>query len=465
MSEERSRTPLTESPTVHAAVCCALACAPFAYLVVMLLRYHLDAPYLDQWEFVPLLAKSYEGTLSLHDLWAQHNEHRIIFPRLIMLGLARLSHWNIAWELATNLALAAALFLVLVHQLKATERRLGLTGANWLIPVFALLLFSMSQWRNWFLGWQLQELLNVLAVVAGFVLLADTQCRWGRFIGALGLGVVATYSFANGLAYWPIALLSVIVVVPEQRRMWVPRILLWLVVGGIAVLSYVHDYHAPDYHSPLSLVFERPVAYAVYVLAYLGSPIDSSSSVRAVLAAVLGLAVFFGYGSMLIRGRGVPFRHLAPYASLGLYAIASALMTGVGRLDFGTQQALSSRYVTIANLLWAAVFVWAYVGIAQERTRAPEARQRSAAALLALLVLAVLAGNSLYASLQWSERYTHMLPAQAELMSGDDPDLLQRLHPDPDIVLERREILRKYKLSVFRENYDPWWIYMVPREP
>jgi hypothetical protein len=44
------------------------------------------------------------------------------------------------------------------------------------------------------------------------------------------------------------------------------------------------------------------------------------------------------------------------------------------------------------------------------------------------------------------------LPARAELIEGGmNEDLLQRLHPNPRIVIERREILKKYRLGVFRE--------------
>src|SRR5208282_4675420 len=76
-----------------------LALLPLAFLIWMVSRYAVSVPFGDQWELVPLLEKTYHETLTFHDLWAQHNEHRILFPKIIMLGLAHLTGWNIYYEL------------------------------------------------------------------------------------------------------------------------------------------------------------------------------------------------------------------------------------------------------------------------------------------------------------------------------------------------------------------------------
>ena len=49
------------------------------------------------------------GTLCFADFFAQHNEHRILFPRLIFFGLGRLTHWNIRAELFVSWFLALVL--------------------------------------------------------------------------------------------------------------------------------------------------------------------------------------------------------------------------------------------------------------------------------------------------------------------------------------------------------------------
>src|SRR5215471_8184894 len=51
--------------------------------------YGTDVPWMDQWdaEGQGLYLPSHAGTLSLHDLFAPHNEHRIFFTRVVALGL------------------------------------------------------------------------------------------------------------------------------------------------------------------------------------------------------------------------------------------------------------------------------------------------------------------------------------------------------------------------------------------
>src|SRR5580698_2984654 len=46
----------------------------------------------DQWDDIRLLRHWYAGQLTLSDLWASHGDHRILFPNLIVLGLAGLTH-------------------------------------------------------------------------------------------------------------------------------------------------------------------------------------------------------------------------------------------------------------------------------------------------------------------------------------------------------------------------------------
>src|SRR5262245_35820129 len=64
-----------------------LAAFPFLILIWAVARYSIDVPFLDQWDLVPLIDKMYQGQLTFHDLWMQFNEHRILFPKIIMLGL------------------------------------------------------------------------------------------------------------------------------------------------------------------------------------------------------------------------------------------------------------------------------------------------------------------------------------------------------------------------------------------
>jgi hypothetical protein len=89
-----------------------LALIPLAYLIWICARLHVDVPFWDQWELVPRLDRLDSGTLTFRDLWGQHNEHRPMFPILLMLVMARLSDWDTGWEIAANIVFGTAIFLV-----------------------------------------------------------------------------------------------------------------------------------------------------------------------------------------------------------------------------------------------------------------------------------------------------------------------------------------------------------------
>src|SRR6266481_6254246 len=64
-----------------------LIAAPPLLIGFLILRDGVDTPFWDEWDgTAPLFEKMAAGTLCFADFFAQHNEHRILFPRLIFFG-------------------------------------------------------------------------------------------------------------------------------------------------------------------------------------------------------------------------------------------------------------------------------------------------------------------------------------------------------------------------------------------
>src|SRR5258708_5502936 len=79
-----------------------IALIPIMVMAGLLWRYSVNVPFWDQWEYVTLVGKLHHGTLGLHDLWMQHNEHRILFPRIVTLIVATITGYNIRYEIFLN---------------------------------------------------------------------------------------------------------------------------------------------------------------------------------------------------------------------------------------------------------------------------------------------------------------------------------------------------------------------------
>lgn len=434
----------------------ALTLVPLVILITQVSRYHVDVPFWDQWNFVPLLGKSFEGGISFADLWAPHNEHRLFFPRLIMLGLAHLSRYNIAYELSFSILLAVGIFILVFFRARKIFSLLGSPGFPWVAAVLSLLTFSLHQGENWVWGWQIQVFLNVLAVVMGLVVLASPELSWRNFAVAVACGVVATLSYANGLAYWPLAFLALLLAPSASRRRKRTALAIWLGLTALAFIAYFYRFEpASPSGKPLLYFAIHPLEYIRYILGYLGAPIITYAG-YAFFLGILCLILFGSTGWFFLRKDRRAMVAALPFLLLGLYSLACAALTGIGRIGLGMAQATSYRYVTFSNLIWFPNFIFLALQFKEIRlgSKSPiRDRVKIVALLVVLSSLIFLVGRTSYrVGHRVLESYHHRLtPARSELFRGSNDDLLHRLYIDADYVRQGIKILQKHRLSVFRE--------------
>src|SRR4051812_42308869 len=434
-----------------------LALVPLAYLVSMCELHHLDVPFWDQWAMVPRLEHMMSGTLSFNDFWQQHNEHRPFVPIALMLLLARLSNWNIGWEIAVNILLGVGIFAVFAAYLFTAWRDAG--GAPvWLLPLISIFVFSPVQWENWVWGWQMQVLMCELATALGALLIARSAQQRGAFGGAVACGVWASYSFASGLMFW---LAQPAGIWLGERRGRVLRLAVWTIAAAATFASYFYDFHRPPQPSMLSnfasLASLRLLV--TYVLTYLGAPIANFDQGK---AAVAGAAVLLAFAILVarlwpLRGEAV---FLFPFL-VGAQTLGTAVISGLGRAWMGVEQGLTSRYTTLTLPLWCAV---ACLTVLALRTW-PAFRPARRVAFAGAAVLLAVTLSSLYSSTQLAVftvtgRSETLAFARRGLIVGRSHAHMLMLYPNLDEIRERRAALLRLRLSVFRPTTHP--TYPVP---
>lgn len=97
-----------------------LAALPIIYMFSLLLKHSVNVYWWDQVSFIDLMTKQSNGTLSLHDLWVQHNEHRILVPQAIELFVGKLTGFNSRVFVFMNFATVLASFALLLSMLRRT---------------------------------------------------------------------------------------------------------------------------------------------------------------------------------------------------------------------------------------------------------------------------------------------------------------------------------------------------------
>lgn len=404
----------------------ALILLPPLVLVTLIVWFSVDVPFNDEWEFAFLMEKARLHTLTAGDLFAAANEHRVLVPRLLALGLASLSDWDIRWELGVNVVCAVGMYLGIASQL---GRR------SWAAVVASVLVFSLSQKENWFFGLANPIVLNVASAAGALLILSREKLDWRGWLAASLLALVSSYSFANGNLVW---FIGATVLIVRHRAQW-PLLAGWALVSLAALVPYVAGYSTPTGHPSLGFVVHHPLHAAAYVLLYLGSPIAGYLDATAGIAGALGLGLFGWLAVHHYRRADLP---VAPLA-IAAYAIGSALLTTLARAGFGIHQALESRYNSMSTLLWLAVLM-----LLTTEWRALPRRP-------ALAVGAVLLGSLLvhdwksagFGIMDCRER----AEARAELLAGNDR-LFARLFPWREPFLERLAIVRRYHLSLFRAD-------------
>lgn len=373
-----------------------------------------------------------------------------------MLVLAHLTGWNISYELMTNIFLAIGIFVALIFQMRETLRSIGGYKMGWLPPTISLIVFSLTQWENWLWGWQIQVFLNVLAVVLGIIFLARAKfCWFYNFVAAI-LVFVATYSFVNGILYWPIGLSILYVASLNRKKKEKWLVIFWLMIGSMITLFYLHDHQTLGDKLTSWYSITHPFTYIIYVLSYLGSPVISFNPWGAAFAGIVGISLFCYLIKVLLYDRKIKPYHLIPYAAIGFYSIGSAILTGLGRVQLGSIQAISSRYVTFSNLLWISNIFFLYVLIKSDnlRLRAQHKSNRWKRQMLFsiyFLVIFLIGANSAFKALKFAYQYSYLQSARAALVTSKENSYLKRLYYSERVVRERSEILKKFNLSLFRD--------------
>ena len=404
----------------------------------MVARRAVDVPFWDEWEWTDLIYKMHVGTLAFSDVWAQHSEHRMLFPNLIMLGLARFGGWHPVREQFFSLALLVASQAMVVAVMQRSARS---TFATFGALAATLLLFGTWQWENFNWGFQTAWFLCDAAAIAVVALLAQPKRRPMHVVLAVVVALVGSYSSSQGLVIWAVGAVALVL----TGRRGYALLGIWLPIAAIAFAVYRHGMFAVD-TGHLNII-GHPLLAARYILVYLGSPLGRT--LGAMWSGIAGLIAICALAASFTLDFRSPYRKYrfgrnASWYALAVFSLLCALATSIGRAGFGIDQGLASRYTTISGLLWVAL-----VGLAVNYFgRSPMlARPQYERLVLAAMAFGFIVGaNDIAASLEWKGAQAVLVTARAQLISSD-PAALPKLYPDP-----QREILLLGELRSVRDG-------------
>lgn len=415
---------------------------PIIFIIVATLHFGVHVPFWDQWEMVKLFQARDAGTLSFSDFWAQHNEHRILFPNLVLYGLALLTHWDPYYEVMISLALGILILFTTMLILRRT-----LKGHKYLLPILSVLaawlILSPVQYGNWLWGWQVEWFMSIFGVVLTVLSLSTTKMTNKNFLLAIGGATMATYSLGNGAAIWPIGLLLLLLL----KASW-KKCAAWSVIGVIEVVLYYVNYVNPGYEPSKTLWVEQPINFVRYVLVYLGRPLGFEFRIAHIVGLIL-LILFFVSCIYLWLLKRHEFEKQVAWFGLGLYALIGASATSASRMGFGIDQAFSSRYTTISTLFTLSTIVITTISLKlyfiDHNNRRILKTIVTTSAVCIIVPLIIISYYEGFRQMQQLNR--HLIDVRTCLIAATSPNdqCLLLAYPNSEVVWERLQYLRSIK--------------------
>lgn len=342
---------------------------PMAWLIGIVARYAVNVPYWDEWALSYFLTAAHaRGYPAFVELFMQDNETRDFFPRLIFFYLAQWTHWNLRVQILFNtgvMVLAACGLLILIW------RRFAYAWQTLLVAMIAnFIFFSPGQWENWLWGIQLIVFVPLTALIWALVICDRSGLFWLRFCGAAILALISTYSYANGMALWPILLPSVALCAGTNARNRAWGILLWIACAVASIGLYFHGYVKPPGTPPFSFSLHHPLRFAHFFVRFIGNGIrmrDSGPWPAIFGSGALG-GVLLAMVQLLRDCRSGQFlQSRLPWFVLIGYTLISAGTATLGRVGWGVQYATGSRYEVFSMPLFIGLLVLGAMWVRQWR--------------------------------------------------------------------------------------------------
>jgi Bacterial Ig domain len=320
-------------------------CLPVAVYILFLHHFALNVIFWDQWDDIYLVNHDW-----LNNLWAQHDDHRILFPNVVVIMLAQYANLNVVLEefISAGCLVASTGLIVLAHHRRARQ-------VSWLfyVPVVALLC-SINQVQDTLWGFQLAWYMVLLALAATIYVIDHVAISWGHIALALVIAVVGSYSSLMGLFIWPVGLFILL-----QRRRRRSFVWAWCAGALLTTAIYFHDFtfNQPGVSGPDNLyALQHPLESLKFIIFSLGGSVGLPASPSwlpmafgaVLLALSLCVLAAFGFRRDTSSGRTIG----VALVIFGLFFVAS---TAFGRAWTGLF--LQSRFNLFYFLLLAGSYL------------------------------------------------------------------------------------------------------------
>jgi hypothetical protein len=422
-----------------------------AYLLILIpvvsflwafFRYTVNMPVNDDYPAILGFLNQYLSATSFHQKWnllfAQHNEHRIVYCRLMSLIDFRLNkqvNFNVL-SLIGNLSLAGIAIIFF-------RKFLSLNKSIFLFIPVTVLLFNLSSAEN---------MLYTMCALGNFTvhlfilltlsfLTSSTPSGIRNVLFASLFFLFAVFTFGAGIALLPVSIFILF-----YKRNYKHLLIFGCIAGSIMLFYFYHYFQPPNSGDPVKSILYFKVRTIIFFFAFLGNAFDYFLIHSNGLRDSLNIASIIGGGLFLlfihITRQKYYQRNLFNY-SIMLMAIVSAALTAISRTTLDLDMAAHSRYRINGIIFVISLYFWLIENYQVETKRAFWA----IFLLTGWYYLVINLGQYEYLPFRQEQNYLEIVCANA----GDS----SLVYPDPAEVVRQRAILeRSAELNIYHLPTD-----------
>lgn len=309
-----------------------------------------NIPYWDQWDEAQRLFKPWlDGTLTWHDFFLPHNEHRIVITRLLDLLEVKVNgQWDPVFQMVVNAVIHISYGCLLAAILwSAIGRKYGGLICCALVPFFALP-FAAENTTHGFQS--MMYFVNILSVTA-LLGLGFGRPGGGIWFCGLASAVLAIFTMASGFLITA-AIIGLMILRPlKQRRITRGQMMTMAGCGMVIVLGLALRVEVPGHKI---LEAKSASGFISALMTTLGWPFTWPSLMAGVICLPLVVLLFKYFQPDFKKYRAAEF-----VLAFGLWVFLQAVMLAYGRALILS----SSRYFDGLSMLplasVAALFVLA----------------------------------------------------------------------------------------------------------
>lgn len=386
---------------------------------------HNTLPFWDSWDgYIGYMLRFEEmsGPQRTLSLFEQHNEHRFFFTRLLFIFDFYVFNASFTPLYIFNALVPLIPVLVIYAALKNVDRfsRILIT------LVSASILFSLQQKENFYWEFQSQFFLAQYVPFLGYYLIvrfwsASLRHNLARLIA---MAVVSAFTMVNGL-FFALPLVIILITHKEHRTYALAAAVVFAAI--YAFYFHILPYREIVGHGSLRTdVLPDLGRYLSYISTYVGSPFGSVYA-RGMggLFIITALTLFW----QSLENKPVLNLSLVFLLYIIFYGISVAA-TGVGRVNFGTAQALGERYLTPTLLAWVCMVILLITKI-----QVIEYSKKLVASTAVIISSLLLHGQFFEARQDYNKQATRELTRIALALGISDTETVQTVYPVADYVI------------------------------